>query len=436
MTSVKSAALFLVLGLVLGLALASAAFGQTPAPPAPPAPVSPAAPMSPVAPRAAPLAPRGVDVRPRVRVRGMDASYDRGTHALDRGEWEEARTIFAAVAQAKGTRADGALYWQAYAANRLGRRDEALAALGTLRQQYPSSDWLNDAQALTVEVQQQAGKPVDPNASNDEELKLMAINALLHTDAERAVPLLEKILKSASSPRLKDNALFVLSQSRSPQAQQLLLSIAKGGSNPDLQLRALNNIAIGGSKDAAANILSIYKSSHNAAVKKQALNSLMLAQASNELYEVARSEQDADLRNDAIRGLAMLHQRDKLAELYQAGISRDAILDSMFLSGDPAKLLDILKTEKDPKLRLKAIHSLGLMHSAQAGDGLVALYSTETDSAVRKQVVESLFIQQNAKGLVAIARKESNPEMKKEIVRRLSMMNSKDSSEYLMELLK
>lgn len=401
--------------LILFLALAAAAQAQTPAAPAPPA-----------AP-ARPAIPRG---------RADRGDYGRGTRALDRGQWEEARQIFSSIAQGKGPRADGALYWQAYAENRLGRRNEALATLTSLRQQYPSSDWLNDAQALTLEIQQQAGKPVDPGAASDEELKLMAINSLLHTDADRAVPLLEKILKSTSSPKLKENALFVLSQSRAPQAQQLLLSIAKGGSNPDLQLKALNFIAISGNKDAAANIVAVYNASHDAAVKKQALNSLMLAHASDALMNIARTDQHAELRDEAIRDLAMLHETAKLAELYQAGIGREAVLDSMFLSGDAAKVLEIARTEKDPKLRSKAIHSLGLMHNEQARAGLVSLYGADSDTAMKKQIIESLFIQQSAKSLVEVARKESNPELKRDIVRRLSMMNSKEANDFMMELLK
>lgn len=108
----------------------------------------------------------------------------------------------------------------------------------------------------------------------------------------------------------------------------------------------------------------------------------------------------------------------------------------MFLLGDPTRLLEILRTEKDPKLRASAIRSLGLMHSQQAGDGLVALYPAEQDLAVKKQIVEALWLQRNAKALVDIARKESNPEMKRDIVQKLTMMKSKDAADYLMELLK
>ena len=37
--------------------------------------------------------------------------------------------------------------------------------------------------------------------------------------------------------------------------------------------------------------------------------------------------------------------------------------------------------------------------------------------------------------MVELARKETNPEMKKMIVSKLSIMGSKDATEYLMELL-
>lgn len=398
---------------------------------------APPAPKAPTAPRA-PEPPRPPKVRiERERGRSGDARYDQGTRALDNGHWDEARQIFDAIANAKGTRADGALYWKAYAENRLGRRDDALATLASLRQQYASSEWLNDAQALTVEIQQQAGKPVDPNDEANEDIQLMAIQALANTEPERAIPILERKLKSpTASPRLKDKALFVLTQNRSPQAQQLLVSIAKGGSNPDLQLRALRYMAISGNKTSVPDIAAIYNSSHNMAIKKQALNSLMMAKAADELFNIARTEQDAALRAEAIQGLGMLHQSDKLGQLYKDGIAKETVLEHMFLLGDPARLLDIARTEKDPKLRSSAIHSLGLMHSAQAADGLAALYPSEQDMNTKRAIVEALWIQHNGKALVDIARKESNPQMKREIVEKLTMMKSKEGTDYLLELLK
>ena len=54
----------------------------------------------------------------------------------------------------KGTKADAALYWKAYAQNKLGQRPEALATINILLKDYPKSRYLSDAKALEVEVKQ------------------------------------------------------------------------------------------------------------------------------------------------------------------------------------------------------------------------------------------------------------------------------------------
>jgi HEAT repeat protein len=87
------------------------------------------------------------------------------------------------------------------------------------------------------------------------------------------------------------------------------------------------------------------------------------------------------------------------------------------------------------RLRRAAIHSLGLMGGEHTGAALVSMYSSESDAGVRGEIVNALFIQGNAKALVDLARKENNLEMKKAIVGKLSIMGSKDSTEYMMELL-
>jgi len=50
-------------------------------------------------------------------------------------------------------------------------------------------------------------------------------------------------------------------------------------------------------------------------------------------------------------------------------------------------------------------------------------------------VIQGLFVQGNAKALVDLARKETDPSVKKEIVGKLSVMGSKEATDYLMEIL-
>ena len=56
---------------------------------------------------------------------------------------------------------------------------------------------------------------------------------------------------------------------------------------------------------------------------------------------------------------------------------------------------------------------------------------------MKKAVIEGLFLQSHADALVTLARKESDPALKRSIVEKLSLMGgSKVAMDYLMELLK
>ena len=90
-----------------------------------------------------------------------------------------------------------------------------------------------------LEVKQSNGQPVSPDSQTDDDLKLMAINGLMQSDPDRAIPAVENLLKGAQSPKLKGRALYVLAQSSSPKAQQLVEQVARGwAGNPDLQVKA------------------------------------------------------------------------------------------------------------------------------------------------------------------------------------------------------
>jgi tetratricopeptide (TPR) repeat protein len=308
----------------------------------------------------------------------FDADYDNGTRALDDHKYDEAVRRFDAVINNKSQRADGALYWKAYALNRLGRRDDALAALAALRRDHPTSRWLNDAQALEIEVKQGSGQAASPARETNEDLKLMAINSLMGADPDRAMPLLEGLLKGNSTPAVKDRAMFVLTQNQSSRAQQILAQYAKGAGNPDLQMRAIRYIGMSGTSDARQQLVNIYNASNDATVKRQVIQALMISGAKEPLLTLAKNEKDADLRADAIRQLGIIGATDQLLQLY----------------------------------------------------------SSDSDPKSKRAVIDGLFMHNDAKALVDLARKESDPAMKRTIVERLTMMHSKEATDYMMELLK
>ncbi len=367
-----------------------------------------------------------------------DSNYQKGLQELDARQWELAIVSFDTSAH-KGSAADAALYWKAYAENRAGRHEEAISTISELRQTYPSSRWTKDAQALELEMRTQAGAPANPGAQPDDDLKLMALNSLMQSDPDKALPILEKLLTSNSSPKIKDRALFVLVQNQSAQGRKVLSDIARNSSNPDLQLRAIRYMGMMGSADARKELAAVYNASSDVRIKSAILKSFMQSGSRDFLLNAAKTEQNPDLRRDAIRQLGLTGGQDELWQLYQSEPSienKEAILKSMFLSGNSSKLVEVARTEKDPRLRIAAIKSLGLMGDKGHGDVLVSIYQSDQNREVRSAVLNALFLQQDGKALVDLARSEKDPQMKQEIVKKMSLVHSKEVTDYMMELLK
>jgi len=109
-------------------------------------------------------------------------------------------------------------------------------------------------------------------------------------------------------------------------------------------------------------------------------------------------------------------------------------LQALFLGGKGEKLVEVARTDRDAKLRLAAIRNLGLA-GKRWGEQLVSIYDADQDKSIRTAVIHALFLQSNVQPLIAIARKEANPELKREAVQKLSLMRSKEATEFMMELL-
>jgi len=376
--------------------------------------------------------------RAQERAERLQELYDDGREALDDDDYEQAAEKFRELAGMNGPQTDAALYWKAYAENRLGRRDAALATLADLKRRFPQSRWQKDASALEIEVKQSTGQPVKPADQSDEELKLLAIRGLMNSDPERTMPLLEKVINGTGSPKEKSQALFVLAQSGSPQARDILAKIARGQTNPDLQRKAVEYLGLFGGAPARQTLADVYASTNDASVKHAILRAYMIGGDRERIFAAAKGEKDESLRREAIRQLGLVHGTSELEQLYQAETSSDVrreILQAFFLAGDSSRLVRAAQGEKDPELRRAAVRSLGLIHSDESAKALQDIYAKETDHETKAEVLNAFFLQGNAKALVAIARSEKDPELKKTAVSKLALMHSKEGSDYLMELL-
>jgi HEAT repeat protein len=358
--------------------------------------------------------------------------------SLDEGDYDHAVQAFDEVVKMHGRKADAALYWKAYALNKAGNKAQALTTVTELRKGFPRSNYLRDAGVLEQQIHSSTGQPPNPENVSDEELKLLALESLMNSEPERAVPLLDKVINGNGSPKLKDKVLFVLSQSGSEKAQQILLALAKGNTQPDLQKRAIRYMGMNGNGRNRAVLKEIYNSSSDVGVKKSVFQAWLMSGDKESVLAVARTEKSPELRRDAIRHLGMMGGRAELRDMYKNSgdaETREAVVEGMLMCGDSQGLVEIANGEKDPRVADRAIRTLGMVGGRDSLTALTNIYNSRTEIETRKSVINALFLHGAGKEMVALARKETNPELKKALVQKMSLMGSPEITEYMMEIL-
>jgi hypothetical protein len=363
-----------------------------------------------------------------------DELYQSAKDALDDGEYDNSIKQFDEVIKIHSRRADGAMYWKAYALNKAGNKAQALTMIGELRKSYPKSNWLRDAGALEQETRGVS----NPDNISDEELKLLAIQSLMNSNPGKAVPLLEKIVTGNYPTKLKDKALFVLSQSGSEKAQQILMGLAKANNQPDLQKRAIRNIGMNGNSRNRAVLKEIYNSSTDIGVKKTVFQAWLMCGCKDDVAGLARTEKNPELRREAIHYLGMMGGRAELLDFYKNSPdveTRKEAVGAMLLCGCSHELAEIVQTEKDPAVLDKAINTLGLVGGDESLIALTKVYNSQADLATKKKVINALFLHGAGKEMVALAKKETNPQLKRALIEKMSLMSSPEISDYMMEIL-
>jgi hypothetical protein len=236
-----------------------------------------------------------------------DAIYEQARQAIENSQYDRAIADFNRVLadSAKG-RADAAMYWKAYSQSKLEMSREALDTVAELAKQFAASPWVKDAKALAVEIQSAAGQPVSAELQNDEELKLLALRGVMQADPDKGVPIIEKMLAGGASPRVRDRALFVLSQSRAARAREVILNTAKNNTNPDLQRSAIRYLGMMGGADDRDALTGVYRTAADVSVKRTVINSLFMQRNAKALVDLARGEKDPSLKKDIVSKLSVM----------------------------------------------------------------------------------------------------------------------------------
>jgi HEAT repeat protein len=350
-------------------------------------------------------------------------AYREGRKALDESRWSDAARSFNKAIEGGGSDVDAAYYWSAYAYNKAGSNDEALKRLHAFRGDLKKSRWSDDARALESEIRAASGGRVEVAAGADDEIKLLALSSLMHKDSDRALDLLIKFIDGDATPELQKKALFVLSMSESPRAEEIFLDVARGHRGANLQLAAVRHLSFG--RDDGGELLTeLYGSSSDPELKKTVLQGFGQNGMADELLKAYRSESDPELRATAVRALGMGGATAELRSLYgeeQEVEVRGRILEALSMAGEVDFVIEIARTEKDPELTRKAVRALGFHGSEETQKALRDLYAQTSESELKESLLDAFMSSDDTAFLIQIVRDESDPELRNRALRNLGM---------------
>jgi hypothetical protein len=152
---------------------------------------------------------------------------------------------------------------------------------------------------------------------------------------------------------------------------------------------------------------------------------------------ILRSESDPALQRQAIQMLGIMDATDQLGDLYSSMTDREsriAVLEAMSIADDSSGLLKVLETEQDEELRANAIQLLAVSGGKEAGAYLLKAYPGASRRE-KSAVIQSMMIMEDSEGLIGLMKQESDPELKREMMQMLTIIDSEESDQYLFDLL-
>ena len=355
---------------------------------------------------------------PWLQVDPADSLYRAARESLNRSDFPKAAELFAQIPERfpKSGYAPDALYWQAFALYRSPGGSQLRAALNVLRRQrerFPEAASKGDAAALELRIQGELARrgdraaaeqvrraagtlaeppepPEPPDApeppepvvhggdhdddrckDDGEDMKIAAINALIHMDSEKARPILRRVLarRDAASVCLRRKAVFLVSQGENEGAEDILLASARTDPDPEVREQAVFWLSQVGSERAVGALDSILRSSTDRRLQDKAIFSL--------------SQQDSPRARQAIRTYA---ERADAPE----GLREQAIFWIGQSGGKESStyLRELFTRIKNAKLRDKILFSISQMEGEENGKWLVGVARDRTQPIeIRKQAL-------------------------------------------------
>ncbi|MEO5589380.1 MAG: HEAT repeat domain-containing protein [Gemmatimonadaceae bacterium] len=439
-----------------------------------------------------------------------DSLYRAGRDAFNKGDFARASELFGQVASRypKSPNAGIAMYFQAFSYYRMGGAEKlrtAVATLTRLKTAYPDVARGDAAtlrtrvcgelarqgdEACAAEVAQtvrsiermgldrdraqaardraerdrersgggtttsgRSSMPGCPDGDDDDDERVAALNALLQMDADRAMPILSKVLerRDACSAGLRKKAVFLVSQKRTAQTADILLGVARNDPDQEVREQAVFWLSQVPDERAVDMLQQILRSSNNEGLQNKALFALSQhrsGRGGDILREfAARDGASTELRGQAIFWLGQrssAENNDFLRGLYSRLTNnelRERVLFSLSQrkgAGNERWLMDIaINSKEDIELRKQALFWAG--QSGVGIDEIIPLYSRITDHEMKEQVIFVLSQRNNSPAavdkLLDIAKNDKDVELRKKAIFWLGQSRDPRVQQFLLELI-
>jgi HEAT repeat protein len=257
--------------------------------------------------------------------------------------------------------------------------------------------------------------------TEQEELALAAMEGLMAQSAERALPIIKKVLNGSQTTLVKKRALFVLSQIEGPEAEEILIQMSRS-SDAALRSEAIRSIGIGGHDKSLAALQEIYKAG-DADVKEQVLHAWLIADRKEEVYQAALNAKSEDEAAEAIHILGAMDAVEELRKLGDRPNASRKLVNAYAISGDLASLRKIAETGADPSLRAEAVQQIGIIGDDAARAALREIYSRSNDAKIKEAALQGLLIADDEQGVLALYRAATTAEEKRALLRTLTTMD-------------
>jgi HEAT repeat protein len=405
-----------------------------------------------------------------------DSLYRLAREAMARGDYKRAAELFHQIPQRypQSAYAGQSLYYEAFALYRSGGDDELSTARDRLNdlKQRDSKVWKSDGAVLLTRVCGELAKRGDeacaadienkaqrdqsvqankPCPDEDDDDRIAALNALMQMDADRAMPVLKKVLarRDPCSGALREKALFIISQKSTPETANILMEAARN--DPDQEVREKAVFWLSQVPGSTPLLEGILQGNGDENIKDKALFSLSQQsdpRAQQALRDFAlRESEPEELREKAVFWLGQQQggqSTEFLRNLY-ARITNQDLKEKILFSlsqqhgaGNEQWLMSIaVNPKEDIELRKKALFWAG--QSGVAVSEIAGLYDRMTDTELKESIIFTLSQRQSDRGaidkLFDIAKNEKDADLRKKAIFWLGQSRDPRVQQFLLDLI-